>query len=233
MPKVGEKEFPYTPEGVQAAAEESSQSGIPVSDAGSRNESYQLGGLIPGQPGFGQRPPLPGTSLYEEGGEVKQTIYEKNQAKRDKIAARRKKSVASSKERREARKARRKERREGRKERREARKDKREGVVETVKTKGGDYKVYKKESKKAKSFQTAFAEAKGKDFTWDGRKYSGKTKEQAAAAKAKKTAKKVKPKPFVIKGETAKEKEAYDKLKEDVVSGVSEDKIIGIVKPQK
>ena len=56
MPKVGEKEFPYTPEGVQAAAEESSESGMPVQDAGSRNESYQLGGLIPGQEGFGQNP---------------------------------------------------------------------------------------------------------------------------------------------------------------------------------
>ena len=50
----------------------------------------------------------------------------------------------------------------------------RKGAVSTVKTKGGDYPVYKAESKPAKSFKKAFADAKGKDFTWDGRKYSGK-----------------------------------------------------------
>ena len=81
MPKVGDKEFPYTPEGIQKAAKESSKSGIPVSDAGNRAESYQLGGLIPGQQGFGQKPmanPLPnpgrmpGTAgyVYKEGGKT-------------------------------------------------------------------------------------------------------------------------------------------------------------------
>ena len=55
MPKVGDKEFPYTPKGIQKASKESSKSGIPVSDAGNRTESYQLGGQV-GQPGFGQRP---------------------------------------------------------------------------------------------------------------------------------------------------------------------------------
>jgi hypothetical protein len=56
MPKVGDKEFPYTPKGIQEAAKESSESGIPVQDAGNRRESYQLGGKIPGEQGFGQRP---------------------------------------------------------------------------------------------------------------------------------------------------------------------------------
>jgi len=49
-------------------------------------------------------------------------------------------------------------------------------TLKSKKTKGGDYAVYGKESKKAKSFRQAFKEAKGADFTWDGRKYSGKTK---------------------------------------------------------
>ena len=49
-------------------------------------------------------------------------------------------------------------------------------TLKSKKTKGGDYAVYGKESKKAKSFRQAFKESKGADFTWDGRKYSGKTK---------------------------------------------------------
>jgi len=47
--------------------------------------------------------------------------------------------------------------------------------VKTVKTKGGDYKVYRKGSDKAKSFRSAYAAAKKagkKTFTWDGRKYT-------------------------------------------------------------
>ena len=35
-----------------------------------------------------------------------------------------------------------------------------------------------KKSKAAKGFRKAFAEAKGKDFEWDGRKYSGKKAEE-------------------------------------------------------
>ena len=54
-------------------------------------------------------------------------------------------------------------------------------VVKSVKTKGGEYKVYEKGSEKAKSFRQAFATAcKGKSsdtkFTWDGRSYSCKRK---------------------------------------------------------
>ena len=46
-----------------------------VTDASKMRENYQLGGLIPGQPGFGQRPivspPVPPVPpIMEEGGEV-------------------------------------------------------------------------------------------------------------------------------------------------------------------
>ena len=40
-------------------------------------------------------------------------------------------------------------------------------------TKGGVYNTYRKDSVKAKSFRKAFADAKGKDFVWEGKKYSG------------------------------------------------------------
>jgi hypothetical protein len=48
-----------------------------------------------------------------------------------------------------------------------------------VKTKAGNYPVYKKNSGAAKSFRTAFADAKKsgmKVFTWEGKKYNTKTK---------------------------------------------------------
>ena len=48
-------------------------------------------------------------------------------------------------------------------------------VVSTKKTKGGDYYKFKKDSEGAKSFRQAFRDAKGQDFTFDGRKYSGKS----------------------------------------------------------
>ena len=56
-------------------------------------------------------------------------------------------------------------------------------------TEGGAYAKYGKKSKAAKSFREAFKGAKGKDFTWDGRIYSGNTaddvkKEKAAKSKA-------------------------------------------------
>lgn len=49
----------------------------------------------------------------------------------------------------------------------------------TIKTKGGEYPVYKKKSKSAQNFRSAFAAAKKagkKTFTWQGRKYTTKTK---------------------------------------------------------
>lgn len=52
-------------------------------------------------------------------------------------------------------------------------------VVKTVRTKGGDYPVYKKNSSQAASFRAAFAAARKdgkKVFTWEGRKYNTKLK---------------------------------------------------------
>jgi len=48
-------------------------------------------------------------------------------------------------------------------------------VVATKKTKGGDYYKFKRDSEGAKSFRQEFRDAKGQDFTFDGRKYSGKS----------------------------------------------------------
>ena len=111
MPKVGDKEFAYTPEGIAAAKAEADMTGesMEIVDAGSRSQSYQLGGKIPGQPGFGEQPlgstpgqselvqkplsPLPGNlattsdivdpseegQIYKKGGKVKK--LEKKQEK--------------------------------------------------------------------------------------------------------------------------------------------------------
>ena len=48
------------------------------------------------------------------------------------------------------------------------------GLKGVKETKGGGYAKYGKKSETAKSFRSAFKEAGGKDFTWQGRKYSGK-----------------------------------------------------------
>ncbi len=51
--------------------------------------------------------------------------------------------------------------------------------VKSVKTKGGDYPVYKKDSSEASDFRSNFAAARKagkKEFTWQGRKYNTKTK---------------------------------------------------------
>ena len=60
---------------------------------------------------------------------------------------------------------------------------KREGIIptKTVKTKGGDYPVYAKKSKTAKSFKSAFksncaGKGAGDTFSWEGRSYSCKKK---------------------------------------------------------
>tara|TARA_R100001082_G_scaffold38113_1_gene20099 strand:+ start:505 stop:1038 length:534 start_codon:yes stop_codon:yes gene_type:complete len=52
-------------------------------------------------------------------------------------------------------------------------------------TKGGEYIKYGKKSKDAQSFREAFKAAKGKDFTWQGRKYSGKTADDVKKEKEK------------------------------------------------
>ena len=64
MPTVKDKvtgkvisEHPYTPEGKEQAEEISNKElNWEVSDAPGRTESYALGGMVPGQPGFGVRP---------------------------------------------------------------------------------------------------------------------------------------------------------------------------------
>ena len=51
--------------------------------------------------------------------------------------------------------------------------------VGSVKTKGGEYGIYKKKSAAAGSFRSAFAKARAagkKTFTWDGKKYTTKMK---------------------------------------------------------
>ena len=60
-------------------------------------------------------------------------------------------------------------------------------VVSTKKTKGGDYYKFKKDSEGAKSFRQAFRDAKGKDFTFDGRKYSGKSAARGMSVSRKRT----------------------------------------------
>ena len=52
-------------------------------------------------------------------------------------------------------------------------------VTGKVKTKGGTYKTYKKDSSAARSFRSAFDSAKKagyKTFTWEGKRYNTKTK---------------------------------------------------------
>jgi len=42
MPEVGNKKFPYTPEGIGAAREESARTGVPMNV----KQHYQSGGLV-------------------------------------------------------------------------------------------------------------------------------------------------------------------------------------------
>ena len=63
MPKVGEKIFPYTPEGIGQAQAESLETGLPISNAmdrGTKEESpasyYEIGGMV--------------KSEYKKGGKV-------------------------------------------------------------------------------------------------------------------------------------------------------------------
>ena len=55
-------------------------------------------------------------------------------------------------------------------------------TLKSEKTKGGDYAVYGKESKKAQSYREAFSEAmkkgKGTKFTWDGQEHVAKYAEE-------------------------------------------------------
>tara|TARA_R100001594_G_scaffold8450_1_gene21822 strand:- start:316 stop:486 length:171 start_codon:yes stop_codon:yes gene_type:complete len=56
MPKVGEEEFAYTPEGIEAAKAKSEETGIPMSNAMERSKYYG-GGMV--------------DQMYKDGGKVK------------------------------------------------------------------------------------------------------------------------------------------------------------------
>ena len=199
MPTVKDKQTgdvvskqPYTAEGTQRAEQiAESDPNWEITNAPDNRENYQLGGLIPGQPGFGERPSviapraLPNNPMwetttttptpnFEEGGKVDE--YKRGG------------------------KARRKARREARQEKRNLRKVSklqkkgvkvkttaktledvkklkptgkiRAGAKEVTVTKGGAYAAYGKKSVAAKSFRKAYSSAKkGSTFSWDGRKY--------------------------------------------------------------
>ena len=77
MPKVGDVEFDYTPEGIAEAEAFSEAAGIPVSNAQDRNvQTYIHGGMVRPQTAMGsldigrgqRRPPIP---RYKKGGKVK------------------------------------------------------------------------------------------------------------------------------------------------------------------
>tara|TARA_R100001530_G_scaffold8084_1_gene8552 strand:- start:1664 stop:2488 length:825 start_codon:yes stop_codon:yes gene_type:complete len=63
MPKVGDKEFAYTEQGIADAKAESAETGIPISDGATRNVTEYAGG---GKTGYNAI----GNPMYKEGGEV-------------------------------------------------------------------------------------------------------------------------------------------------------------------
>ena len=82
---------PYTAEGTQRAetiVQANPDWEIDYAPGGTENapdkrESYQLGGQVPGQPGFGQRPsPIPNPYSYKEGGEVEEKSFAEKEAER-------------------------------------------------------------------------------------------------------------------------------------------------------
>ena len=68
MPKVGDKEFPYTPEGMAAAKAESKNMGMPMQDGATRSVQEYAGG---GKTGYSQ------IGMYEEGGKTPTNIKRK------------------------------------------------------------------------------------------------------------------------------------------------------------
>ncbi len=177
MPKFEKYDNESQAEANERIEANKAEAGIPISDASARNMTEYAGGGNTGYSRIGMDDT--GILEYEKGGKTmeipgEQVKWATEKKKAKPKADKPKKDKFFSKSKRAERKA-----------KRQARRDKRQGVVKTVETKGGDYKVYKKDSKKAKSFREAFDAAEGEDFTWDGRKYSGKTKEQAAKAKPK------------------------------------------------
>ena len=111
MPKVGDKDYPYTPVGIENAKADAKRTGkkvegLPTQNAGERSNNYQLGGRIPGDDNFGMSPEqelrqqmdtkmnpfLPGgqkpaqyedrPAEYEDGGEVL-SAFERNKKRRE------------------------------------------------------------------------------------------------------------------------------------------------------
>ena len=74
MPKVGDKEFPYTPEGMAAAKAESENMGIPVNDGANRSVTEFAGGGKTGYNMIGMQNPMMGHGgkmmKYEDGGKT-------------------------------------------------------------------------------------------------------------------------------------------------------------------
>ena len=156
-----------------------------VKDKGGSSK-FQFGGQVPAVPRVGPQVPM-----YEEGGKV--SAYEKNKAKREAMKKRRAKAIDERKAKRTAKKITKRALKLEKKTpgagskyvkmgpKSDVSKLKTTGKIRkkstsVTLTEGGAYATYKKKSKAAGSFRKAFAAAKGKDFTWDGRKYSGKKK---------------------------------------------------------
>jgi hypothetical protein len=113
MPKVGDKEFPYTPEGIAAAKAESENMGIPVNDGANRSVTEYAGGGKTGYNMIGMEKPMmmgggkmmkyedggmtPKMKKYEEGGKVSKRRKKLTKAQRDAIKKQEKKDIATGK----------------------------------------------------------------------------------------------------------------------------------------
>jgi hypothetical protein len=107
MPKVGKKEFSYSKAGKQAAKDFAKESGEEVSyfgggmlDAGNMNQNIGGGGIANVLDARNRSQNLDFNTMYDKGG----TIYERNQAERERIAAASKKAAGERTEKREKRK---------------------------------------------------------------------------------------------------------------------------------
>ena len=101
MPKVGDKEFPYTPEGMAAAKAESKNMGIPVNDGANRSVTEYAGGGKTGYNMIGMQNPMMGHGgkmmKYEDGGEVSNKRKKLTKKQRDAIKEQEKKDIATGK----------------------------------------------------------------------------------------------------------------------------------------
>ena len=70
MPKVGDKEFAYTPEGVAAAKRESEVTGIPMSDGANRSVTEYAGG---------------GKVGYDSIGRLSEAVNEESTSRKDRV----------------------------------------------------------------------------------------------------------------------------------------------------